>query len=462
VAARSEVQVHYGIRSIALPDEAIRRESLNRPTNTVVVTAYAARTGFGDTDATIKARLDGKSSAVVFQGPTGGTEPRVAAPLSIDSAHLYDPFAELNLNSKDQRWFSYQAGVELVVVRDALNRAGLLGPDGRLDHSVDPERGGLFVYSGSGQQLNYYSIGKKVDEGRRVKPTDPFQAFTDQPNIRVAEQLGLTGGKARFASAACASSPYAFEDAYLQITSGELDFVVAGGIETVFENPDHSEKIFAFFDALHSLSRNPDPETANRPLDRNREGFVLGEGAAVLVLESLEHAQQRGAKILAVLEQATTSIDADDQTMANQDNVSRLMRRTLTDRRAGRLILPAVYMGHLTSTKVGDPIEIGALRGAIPEEYIGETAIVAPKSATSHTVGASGAMAAVELVNTLETGSIAPTIHLQEPDEELIHGLDIVTERRDSSPTNAPQNGAVVSMGFGGQNGGIRLRKWEE
>ena len=229
----------------------------------------------------------------------------------------------------------------------------------------------------------------------------------------------------------------------------------------MFDDPEHSEKLFKLFDTLTALSKNPDPETASRPLDKNRNGFVLGEGGVVLILESRKHALDRGVKPLAVLERALTSVDANPDvpiTAADQPNVARTIRRAMRNQFTGRMDLPDEIVMHGTSTEIGDKIETGAIRESIPDELIGDTAINAPKSSTCHLVGGAG-ISIGEGVDNLVTGRIAPTIHLLEPDEELTHGLDVVTETREGAN---PEVIEINTLGFGGQNGVVKLRKWHD
>jgi 3-oxoacyl-[acyl-carrier-protein] synthase II len=202
--------------------------------------------------------------------------------------------------------------------------------------------------------------------------------------------------------------------------------------------------------------RNDDPERASRPFDADRDGFVIGEGAAVLVLESLEHAQERGARIIAEVVGYGSSCDAFHITAPDDEGAGAAMsmRAALDD--AGLSPADIDYINaHGTSTPLNDPIETRAIR-TVFGKYAYKVPISSTKSMVGHLMGAAGAVEAVACARTLETGLIHPTINYETPDPEC--DLDYVPNKlRETHPRTALSN----SFGFGGHNASLILTRWE-
>ncbi len=448
-------------RAISIPNNLRHVDLEQRPASEVVVTGFAMRTRFGNTTETIAARERGDNAIILFEGDTGNENVHVASPLPSE----FDPFEGLGLG-KEAKWFSPFTALQLSIVRQATEMAGLLGPDGKVD-SIDPLKFGIFGYSGIGTSLEFIRINdivrrnEAVREGIRsgtlpagtrqenVKVSDPFKGFPEQSNGRVAETLGLKG-KGNYGSQACASGAAAFVEGVDSILSGKNTAAIVGATETVLQY--YPQLAFASFDAIGALSHSEDPNYASRPLDTNRDGFVMAEGSAYLVLESAESAHKRGAKVYARVAGAETGMDGHEKTRSDQDRVAALIASTVKTP-DNNLILPDVWYLHATSTPVGDQSEITAGRN-VYGDHINKIAMVANKSAFGHILGAAGAVSLVEAVSALSSGVVAPTINLRERDEAF-KDLDVVESARKLDPRNA----LVTSSGFGGHNAAILLRR---
>ena len=284
---------------------------------------------------------------------------------------------------------------------------------------------------------------------------DPFYIPKMLPNMaaaQVAIQFGLKGYN-NTAITACAASTQAIGEALEVIRRGKADVMVAGGTEAGI-----SELGLASFCVMRALStRNDEPEKASRPFDAERDGFVCAEGAAILVLESLEHAQRRGAPILAELAGYGASADAHHivAPCEDGDGALRAMRWALED--AGVTPADVSYINaHGTSTPLNDAAETKAIKA-----LFGELAYTVPVSSTKsmigHVLGGAGALEAVACVQTLLSQTIHPTINYEHPDPEC--DLDYVPEGARKADVRVILKN---SFGFGGQNACLVFRKFEE
>ncbi|HYM83526.1 MAG TPA: beta-ketoacyl-ACP synthase II, partial [Candidatus Dormibacteraeota bacterium] len=268
---------------------------------------------------------------------------------------------------------------------------------------------------------------------------------------QAAIQFGLLGPSYATVSA-CASGGHALGESYETIRRGDADVMLAGGSEAGL----HEAWVGAFC-AMRALStRNDDPEAASRPFDRDRDGFVIGEGSGVLVLEALEHALARGATPLAELVGYGASADANHITLPapGGSGAVRAARRALEKAGLGPEAIDHVN-AHTTSTEEGDRAELQAVR-TILGEHAPEVAITANKSMLGHTLGAAGAIEAIASIMAIRTGTIPPTINLEHPDEAA-GDLDLTPERA------ARRNVDTVlsnSFGFGGQNTALIFTRW--
>jgi 3-oxoacyl-[acyl-carrier-protein] synthase II len=267
----------------------------------------------------------------------------------------------------------------------------------------------------------------------------------------VAIRHGLRGPSLCHASA-CTTGAMALGEAARVVALGEADVMVAGASEAALTG-----FMLAGFASMHALStRNDEPERASRPFDRDRDGFVAGEGAGVLVLEALEHAARRGARIRAELVGYGASSDASHVAAPAEDGrgAEQCMRRALASAGVGPGEVGYVN-AHATGTPLGDRVEARAL-AAVLGEHVGRVPVSSTKGAMGHLLGAAGAVEALVCVRTLETGMLPPTLNLDrpDPDDPLDH---VAWKSRPASPRTALSN----SFGFGGANVSLLFQRWE-
>ena len=278
----------------------------------------------------------------------------------------------------------------------------------------------------------------------------PFLIPMGIPNIgagQVAIQFGMTGPNFTTVSA-CATGGHALGESSEIIRRGDADVMVAGGAEAGIY-----EAVVGGFAAMRALStRNDDPEAASRPFDVARDGFVIGEGAGVVILEALEHAEARGARILAELVGYGATADASHITLPAPGGIGavRAARRALE--KAGLTADDIDHVNaHATSTPEGDKAELQAIR-TIFGAGVGRVSVTANKSMLGHTLGAAGAIEAIISILTIRDSCVPPTINLADPDPEAA-GIDLSTSAA-TRPTKAVLSN---SFGFGGQNTALVL-----
>jgi 3-oxoacyl-[acyl-carrier-protein] synthase II len=252
---------------------------------------------------------------------------------------------------------------------------------------------------------------------------------------------------------ACASSAHCIGESWEIIRRGDADVVVCGGSDATI-NP----LALAGFNNARALSRNnEEPEKASRPFDINRDGFVPSEGAAILVIESLDHAKARGANILAEIVGYGATCDAYHVTAPPPDGSGAARAMKIALRKAGLKPEDIDYINaHGTSTPAGDLAETNAIK-AIFGEYAYKIPVSSTKSELGHLLGASGAMEAIIAVETIRTGIIPPTINLEHPDPEC--DLDYVPNTARKMPVDVVLSN---SFGFGGHNAALIFRRYVE
>jgi 3-oxoacyl-[acyl-carrier-protein] synthase II len=354
------------------------------------------------------------------------------------------------LDRKDMRRTDRYIQFGLVATREAMDQAGL--PD-RLEGEM-AERTGVILGSGLGGGATLADNIRTLAE-RGPDRVSPFFIAMGIANIG-AGQVAITFGPLgpNFATvSACATGGHAIGEAWETIRRGDADMMFAGGTEAGMD-----EAYVAGFSAMRALStRNHDPERASRPFDQGRDGFVIGEGCGVVVLETLEHAHGRGATPLAEIVGYGATADASHITLPAPGGIGavRAARRALE--KAG---LPPESVDHVnahaTSTPEGDKAELLAIR-TIFGDHAPQVAVTANKSMLGHTLGAAGALEAIATIQTIREGCIPPTINLDEPDEAG-EGLDL-------TPNTAARREVRVavsnSFGFGGQNTALVFSRWD-
>ncbi|MBS4030963.1 MAG: beta-ketoacyl-ACP synthase II [Clostridiales bacterium] len=335
----------------------------------------------------------------------------------------------------------------------AVAAARLALDDAKMDlTALDSERAGVSVGSGIGgiKTIEDQIAVLKEKGPRRVSPFFVTMLIANMASGYISIEFGLKGPNTTIVTA-CATGTHSIGEAVKAIERGDADVMLAGGSEASF-----TPVAFAGFCAMRAMStRNDDPDHASRPFDRDRDGFVMGEGAGVVVLELLEHALARNAKIYAEVIGYGLSADAYHVTAPDPDGsgARRCMESALRD--AGIELGEMDYINaHGTSTELNDKTETSAIKKVFGDHAY-KLAVGSTKSMTGHLLGAAGGMEAIVCALTIETGIIPPTINYENPDPEC--DLDYVPNKaRERAVTVAMSN----SFGFGGTNASIILKKY--
>ena len=337
----------------------------------------------------------------------------------------------------------------LVATREAMDDAGL--PE-RLEGELADATGVVLGTGLGGTGTLIDQIGTWATRGPdRLSPFFIPMAIANMAAGQVAISFGALGPNFTAASA-CASGGHAIGEAMEMILRGDAEVMLAGGCEApVFETT------IGAFGAMRALStRNDDPAGASRPFDSGRDGFVVAEGAATLVLEELAHAERRGARIHAEVCGYGASADGHHITTPAPGGAGavKAARRALRKAGLGPESIDLVS-AHATSTPEGDPTELQAIN-ALVGARAAEVSVTATKSSIGHTLGAAGAVAAVATIRAIQEGLVPPTLNLVAPDAAA-GDLDLTplrARRRDLEVA------LVNAFGFGGQNSALLLRRW--
>ena len=402
-------------------------------TRKLVVTGLGATTPLGgDVQTTWRALLAGESGITTLEQEwvarhglpvTFAGQAKVSAKevLSVPETKRLDPSSQF----------------ALIAAREAWADAG--SPD------VEPERLAVEYATGIGGVWTLLDAFDTLKEKgpRRVLPMTVPMLMPNGPAAAVGMDISARGG-VRTAVSACASSTEAIANALDRLLSGQVDIVVAGGCEAAI----HPMPISAFA-AMHALSkRNDEPTRASRPYDVNRDGFVMGEGAGALVLETEAHAKARGAKIYAELVGGAVTSDAHHITAPDPEGTGAARAVIAALKQANAKLEEVVHINaHATSTPVGDIAEYTALKRVFGD-HLETVAISATKSSTGHLLGGAGAIEAIFTVLALHERTAPPTINLEDQDPAI--PLDVVT-----SPRKLPDGPILAisnSFGFGGHN----------
>ena len=402
-------------------------------TTRVLVTGLGATSPVGgDVASTWEALLSGQSGVDVLKHDWAAQlATQIAAEVAVEPTDVLDRVKARRLDRSGQ--------LALVAALEAWADAGLDSPD-----ATDPERVAVALASGIGgiQTLlsNYDALLAKGP--RRVSPLAIPMLMPNGPAANIGLMIGAKAGVHTPVSA-CASGNEAIAMAIDMIRLGRADVVVVGGTEAAV----HALPMAAFGQMMALSKRNDDPTRASRPWDKGRDGFILGEGAACLVIESEEHATARGATVYA--EVAGAGITADSHDIAQPDpaglGATRAMKIALRDSGVAATDIKHIN-AHATSTPQGDLAEAQAIRQALGDATDG-IVITSTKSMTGHLLGAAGALESVATVLSLRHRVVPPTINLDDPEDV---GLDIADARRDlpAGDIAAVNN----SFGFGGHN----------
>jgi 3-oxoacyl-[acyl-carrier-protein] synthase II len=337
----------------------------------------------------------------------------------------------------------------------AMAASKLAMADAGLSGAVeDPERFGVMLGSGIGglktlEDQHTILLNKGPS---RLSPFTIPMLIGNMASGLVAMEFGLQGPNFATVSA-CATSAHSIGEAWRMIADGDADAFLAGGSEATIVPMG-----VGGFAAMRALStRNHEPQKASRPWDRDRDGFVMGEGAGVIVIEELEHARKRGARIYAELAGYGLSADAHHMTapLPNHEQAQRSMRMALS--RAGANVEDVDYINaHGTSTPVGDLAETRAVKATFGQHARNGLVVSSTKSMLGHLLGAAGAVETIICALTIRDGIVPPTINLDNPDEEC--DLDFVPHKAREKKVRVAVNN---SFGFGGHNVSLVVKKHE-
>ncbi|MEZ3589532.1 MAG: beta-ketoacyl-ACP synthase II [Muribaculaceae bacterium] len=360
-----------------------------------------------------------------------------------------------HIDRKKARQLDLYAQYAMVAAEQAVKDAALES------EGIDRDRVGVIVASGIGglhtfeEEAGYYAVNG-AEQGPKYNPFFIPKMIADIASGHISMQYGYHGPNYGVVSA-CATSTNAIIDAYNLIRLGKADAIVTGGAEAAIYPAG-----VGGFNSMHALStRNDSPETASRPFSGSRDGFVMGEGAAVLVLEELEHAKARGAKIYAEIVGGGMSADAYHLTATHPEGLGAklTMKNALED--AGMKPEDIDYINvHGTSTPVGDLSEVKAI-----QEVFGDHAyklnISSTKSMTGHLLGATGALEAIFCIKSVENDIVPPTINHdpEDKDENIDYSLNFTFDKAQKRTVNAALSN---TFGFGGHNATIIVKKYKD
>ena len=376
---------------------------------------------------TWEALLDGRSGIAALEQDWSEQLPvRIAGQVTADLSE--------HLSTREMKRMDRCGQFALIAAREAWAQAG--APE------VDPERFAVVIgsaYGGLGSTLEQDRVLGQSGP-RKVSPHTLTRLMVNGPAAWVSMDLGARGG-ARTPVSACASGAEAIVQAAEMIRSGAADVVIAGGVDASV-----NDLVISGFSQIRALStRAGDPQLASRPFDGGRDGFVLAEGAGVVVLESEEHARARGAAVLGAVAGGAVTSDANDIVAADPAMQRRVMQKALDSAGMQPADIGFVH-AHATSTPVGDRLEgqsINAVFGS-------DVPVTSTKGHTGHLLGGAGALAAVVVVEALRTGKVPGTLNVEALDPEV--DLNVLTEGAHQLPAGYAPAGLVNAFGFGGHS----------
>ena len=352
------------------------------------------------------------------------------------------------MDRKEARRMGRFSQLAVAASKMAVEDAGI-----QMGENVTAERVGVWIGSGIGGLGEFEEQHKKfLEKGqRRVNPFTIPMFIPDMAAGRVSIELGAKGIN-NASVTACASGSNSIGDAFHALQNGYGDVMIAGGAEATI-----TEMTIAGFSNMTALSTNPDPLTACRPFDKNRDGFIIGEGSGIVILEELEHAKARGAKIYGEIVGYGATGDAYHITSPapEGEGAARAIKQALEDADIHPSEVDYIN-AHGTSTPLNDLYETKAIKEVF-KEHAYQLAVSSTKSMTGHMLGAAGAVEAIFSLLTIRDGLIPPTINYETPDEEL--DLDYVPNvAREKHVQVAVSN----SLGFGGHNASLIFREFTE
>ncbi|MFG2222048.1 beta-ketoacyl-[acyl-carrier-protein] synthase family protein [Streptomyces sp. NPDC048644] len=413
---------------------------MNATNRTVVVTGIGATTPLGgDSASTWEALLAGRSGVSSLDEDWAADLPvRIAARAAVEPTEV--------IAKPQARKLDRSAQFALIAAREAWADAGFTAKAGE-DTSVDPDRLGTVIASGIGgvtTLLGQYDVLKEKGV-RRVSPHTVPMLMPNGPSANVGLDVNARAGVHTPVSA-CASGSEAIGYAIEMIRTGRADIVVAGGTEAAI----HPLPIAAFGNMMAMSKSNDDPQGASRPFDTARNGFVLGEGAGVIVLESAEHAAKRGAKVYAEAVGQGISADSHDivQPEPSGNGIAQALRNLLDNSDLDPAEVVHVN-AHATSTPQGDLAELKALRKVFGDDT-DHIAVASTKSMTGHLLGGAGGVESVASILSVYHRVAPPTINIENLDPEI--DVDVIQGEARKLPAEGRIAALNDSFGFGGHN----------
>lgn len=407
----------------------------------VVITGIGAVTPLGNDAVTTWNRIKRGVSGI---GPITKFDP---AHVNVKVAAEVKDFAPAEfMDMKEARRMGRFTQFAIAAAKMAVSDAGV-----KVGENVNPERLGVWIGSGIGG-LDEFEVQHKrfLEKGpKRVNPFTIPMLIPDMAAGRVSIEIGAKGMN-NCSVTACASGANSIGDAFRVVQNGGADMMIAGGTESAI-----TEMTVSGFTNMTALSTNPDPATASRPFDKERDGFVIAEGAGIIILEDLEHALARGASIYGEIVGYGATGDAYHITTPapNGEGGQRAMRQALEDANINPEQVDYIN-AHGTSTHYNDLYETKAIKEVFGEHAY-KLAVSSTKSMTGHLLGAAGAIEGIFSLLAIKEGVIPPTINYTTPDEEL--DLDYVPNTAKSTDV---QVAISNSLGFGGHNATLVFKKY--
>jgi 3-oxoacyl-[acyl-carrier-protein] synthase II len=389
----------------------------------------------GDVASTWDAMLAGHSGVSALTQEWAANLPvRIAAQLAVEPSAVLDRIKLRRLDRSE--------ACALIAAAEAWADAGLA------DAGLDPERLGVVVGSGIGGATTLLAQDDILEQSgpRKVSPHTVPMLMPNGPAAFVGLEYGAKAG-VHAPTSACATGAEAIAWGLDMIRAGRADVVIAGGVEAVI----HPLPIAGFASMRAMSTRNDDPEKASRPWDKGRDGFVLGEGGGIVVLEREDHARARGVRIYARLAGAGMTSDGYDivQPHPEAEGGGRAMLAALRD--SGLSAKDVMHVNaHATSTPVGDMAEVAGVLRVLGDHPV----LTATKSMTGHLLGAAGALESIATILSIRDGVVPPTINLDEPDDAL--NLEVAAHKARQMTIPAALNN---SFGFGGHNVALLFAK---
>lgn len=350
---------------------------------------------------------------------------------------------EKYIEKRELRKLDIYCQYAIAAAQQAVDDSGILG-------NIDEERFGVYIGAGIGGLHSFVNNVTALNEGgpRKVSPFFIPMMIGNIATGNVAIRFNAKGVSLSVMSA-CATGTNSIGEAFHAIKDGYADAIIAGGTEAVV-----APLTIAGFQNMKALSTNEDPDTASRPFDKNRDGFVMGEGAGMLILEEYEHAKARGAKIYAEFSGYGNTCDAHHVTAPDPEGAGLARAIKIAMAEAQVADDDQIYINaHGTSTHLNDLTETMAIKSALGEKAY-DANISSTKSMTGHMLGATGAVEAIASVLAIRDGMIPPTIHLNEQDEELdLNYTPNKAVKRDVTVA------ASTNLGFGGHDACVVFKK---